>query len=70
MICDGKELDALIDRYVNGRKAERNRRILKEYFLHGKTYEQTAEICGVSPMQVSRVVHKYGDPILLMMDKS
>lgn len=69
MICDGEELAALIDRYVNGKKAARNREILKAYYLDGCTYEETAERCGVSPSQVSRIVHQYGDPILLKMGK-
>ena len=69
MICDGQELEALIDRYVNGKKAARNREILKEYYINGRTYEQAAEMFDMSPMQVCRIVHKYGDPILLMLRK-
>lgn len=69
MICDGQALEALIDRYVNGKKAERNRKILKDYYLKGLTYEQVAEKCEVSPMQVCRIVHKYGDPLLLKLQK-
>ena len=68
MLCDGEQLNTLIDRYVNGKKAERNRSILKSVYLDGKTYEEAAEICGVSPIQVSRIMHRYGDPILLMME--
>ena len=68
MLCDGEKLNSLIDRYVNGKKAERNRDILKAVYLGGKTYEEAAEMCGVSPIQVSRIIHRYGDPILLMMD--
>lgn len=67
MICDGKELAALIDRYVNGKKAERNREILKKYYLEGNTYEQTAEHFGMSPAQISRIVRRHGDPVLLML---
>jgi len=69
MLCDGEELSRLIDRYVNGKKAERNREILKTYYLKGCTYEETAELCNVSAIQVGRIVHQYGDPILLMMNK-
>ena len=69
MLCDGQELDALIDRYVNGKKAERNRAILKAVYLRGLTYEEAAELCDVSAVHVSRIVHQYGDPILLMMNK-
>lgn len=69
MLCDGQELSALIDRYVNGRKAERNRQILKAVYLKGLTYEEAAELCGVSAVHVSRIIHQYGDPILIMMQK-
>lgn len=69
MICDGAELSALIDRYVNGRKALRNREILKSYYLHGFTYEEAAEKYEMSVAQVGRIIHKYGDPILIMLRK-
>lgn len=69
MLCDGEELSALIDRYVNGKKAERNRKILKAVYLRGMTYEEAAEFCEVSAVHVSRIVHRYGDPILLMLKK-
>ena len=70
MICDGEELAVLIDRYVNGKKAERNREILKTYYLCGCTYEETAERCKVSPSQVSRIIHEHGDPLLMKMAKN
>ena len=68
MICDGQKLEALIDRYVNGKNAQRNRDILKKYYIEGcSSYEKVAELCDTSPITVYRVVHRYGDPILLMM---
>ena len=67
MICDGQALEALIDRYVNGKKAERNRAILKKYYLEGCTYEAAAEHFRMSPAQIGRIVHRHGDPILLMI---
>ena len=69
MLVDGIKLEALIDRFVNGKKAERNREILKLYYLKGCTYEEIEEVVGVSAVHVGRIVHKYGDPILLMMEK-
>lgn len=69
MILDGEELDRLIERYVNGSKAMRNRAILRQYYFHGKTYEQVAEEFGMSAVHVGRIVHKYGDPLLLMLRK-
>lgn len=69
MICDGAELEILIDKYVNGRKAERNRAILKAYYLEGMTYEETAERFNMSAVHVGRIIRKHGDAILLMLKK-
>lgn len=67
MILDGEEFERLTDRYVNGKKAERNRAILKDYYLNGYTYEEVAEHFDMSAVHVGRIVHKCGDPILLML---
>ena len=67
MILDGEKLSALIERYVNGPKAMRNRGILRAYYLQGKTYEQVAEAFGMSAVHVGRIVHRYGDPLLIML---
>lgn len=69
MIVDGDELESLINRFVNGKKAERNRAILLDYYLGGYTYEEVAERFDMSAVQIGRIVHKYGDPILLMLHK-
>jgi len=69
MICDGEKLDEYISRYVNGKKAERNRAILREYYFHGFTYEEIAERFRMSPVQIGRIVRRYGDKILLMLRK-
>lgn len=69
MICGGANLDALINQYVNGRKAERNREILREYYLHGYTYEEIAEHFEMSDTQIGRIIRKHGDPLLLMLKK-
>ena len=69
MICDGQELEALIDRYVNGKKADRNRKILKEYYINGITYEQAAEMFDMSPAQIGRIIHQHGDALLLKLQK-
>lgn len=69
MILPGSELDALISEYVNGRKAGRNREILRCYYLRGLTYEEIAERFEMSAVQVGRIVRRYGDPILLMLRK-
>lgn len=70
MTLDGERLEYLIDRYVNGKKAERNRAILKTYYFKGDTYEQIAEAFDMSAMQICRIVHREGDPLLLMLSKS
>ena len=69
MIIDGDELERLVVRYVNGKKAERNRAILLDYYIGGYTYEEVAERFDMSAVQIGRIVHKYGDPILLMLQK-
>ena len=69
MIFDGEKFAALVDRYVNGKKAERNRAILKAYYLEGLTYEEAAERFDMSAVHVGRLIHRHGDPILLLMQK-
>lgn len=69
MIFDGEEFERLITRYVNGRKAARNREVLRLYYRQGLSYEEVAEELKMSAIQVGRVVHRDGDPILLMMQK-
>lgn len=69
MIFDGEEFERLVTRYVNGRKATRNREVLRLYYLQGLSYEEVAEELQMSAVQVGRVIHRDGDPILLMMRK-
>ena len=67
MILDGEEFERLVNRYVNGKKAERNRAILLDYYIGGYTYEEVAERFDMSAVQIGRIIHKCGDPILLML---
>ncbi len=60
---------ALIDEHVTGWRCERNREILRMRFLQGYTYSEIAEITKLSEIQVGRIVHRYGDPLLLMLAK-
>lgn len=60
----------LIEEYVNGHKAERNRKILRLRFIQGLTFAEIAEAVDMSEIQVSRIVHRYGDPLLRMISKS
>lgn len=67
---DYSEMEWLIAEKVTGKRCERNREILRLWFLRGLTYEQIAEIVDMSDKQVGRIIHRYGDPLLLMLSKS
>ena len=67
MLFDGQRLEYLIDNYVNGKKSDRNRTILKEYYLHGFTYEEIAERVDMSAVQVGRIVRSLGGDVLKMI---
>lgn len=62
------EMDRLISEYVVGKKARRDRDILRSYFLDGCTYEEIAEAFDMSANQIGRIVRGRGDPLLLMID--
>lgn len=66
---DYSPMEFLINEKITGRKCERNRKILKLRFLQGWTYSEIAEELGMSEIQVGRVIHRYGDPLLLMLAK-
>ena len=50
--------ECMIDRYVVGFKAERNRAILKRALIDGIGYERLAEEFLLSVSQVKRIVYK------------
>lgn len=66
---DYSPMEHLINEKVTGKKCERNREILRLRFLRGLTFEEIAEIMDMSDKQVGRIVHRYGDPLLLMLAK-
>jgi len=66
---DYSPMEALIDEKITGKKSERNRKILKLRFLRGLTYAEIAEEMGMSDIQIGRIIHRYGDPLLLMLAK-
>lgn len=66
---DYTPMEYLINEKITGKKAARNRRILKLRFLDGLTYAEIAVVTGLSEGQVGRIVHRYGDPLLLMLAK-
>lgn len=63
-------MEYMIDEYVTGKRSERNREILKLRFLRGLTYEEIAEVMDMSDKQIGRIIHRYGDPLLIRLSKS
>lgn len=57
------ELDKLIDEWILGRNAERDRKILRRRLFDGITYERLAEEFDLSVRQVKNIVYKGGDKI-------
>ena len=53
-----KGIESLVDEWIVGRNAERNRKVLKERFINGTTYERMAEIFELSVTQVKRIVYR------------
>lgn len=63
-------LEWLIEQNVVGhRKAKRNRDILKARFMNGDTIEEIAEQFDMSPKQISRIVARNGNPLLIKLSK-
>lgn len=54
-----------VNKYIH---SERNRKILIRRYIDGIRFEQLAEEFDLTPRQVSRIVHKYGDKILTLID--
>lgn len=52
------EIEELIDQYIIGRNAERNRAILKRRLLDGICYEPLSEEFGLSVRQTKNIVYK------------
>lgn len=52
------ELSAIIDEWIKGRNAERNRAILKRRMIDGICYEPLAEEFNLSVKQVQNIVYK------------
>ena len=57
------EIEALIDEYIVGQHAERNRAILKRRLIDGICYEPLAEEFEMSDRQVKRIVYKAEDKL-------
>ena len=52
------EIREIIDNYVRGRNAERNRELLKRRIIDGVTMEKLAEEYALSVTQVKEIIHK------------
>ena len=52
------EIRAVIDNYVRGRNAERNRQLLKRRLIDGVTLERLAEEFDMSVTQVKDIIKK------------
>lgn len=53
------EIREIIDNYVRGRNAERNRAILKRRLIDGVTLERLAEEFGMSVTQIKDIIRRY-----------
>lgn len=57
------DLEGLIDNWIIGRNAERNRMILKRRLLDGVTYEKLAEEFDLSVRQIKNIVYQCEDKL-------
>lgn len=52
------KISADVDRWITGRNAERDRKILKRRLIDGPTYEQLAAEFDMSATQIARILYK------------
>ena len=57
------EIENLIDEWIVGRNAERDRKILKRRLLDGITFERLAEEFDLSVRQVKNIVYRREDEL-------
>lgn len=57
------QISALIDEWINGKNAERNRKILKRRLIDGICYEPLAEEFDMSVRQMKNIVYKCQDKL-------
>lgn len=62
------ELEHIIDEWIIGKSAIRNRRILKMRLCDGITYEKLAEMEDLSVRQIKNIVYKGEQKILKHID--
>lgn len=61
------ELESMIDQFVIGFRAERNRQLMKRRLCDGLTFEELAEEADMSVMQVKNIVYREMDIIISKM---
>lgn len=59
------QLENLIDEWIIGNNAERNRKILKRRYIDGVKYEDLADEFGLSVRQVKNIVYKLERRLLI-----
>lgn len=52
------QIEALIDEWIVGNHAQRDRQLLKMRLIDGLTYEQLADVGELSVTQVKRIIQK------------
>ena len=62
------KIEYLINEFVVGRNAERDRKILLRRLLDGITYERLAEEFDMSVRQIKNIVYKRQDQIFKSQD--
>lgn len=62
------ELEHLIDEWIIGRNAERDRQILKRRLIDGITYENLAEEFDLSVRQLKNIIYKAEDRLFSHID--
>ena len=53
-----------IENYINGFKASRNREILKDHYVDGMTFEETAEKHDMSVRQTKKICYDL-EPVII-----
>ena len=65
-----EQIETLIEEnVVTCHKAKRNREILRSRFIDGCTFAEIAERFDMSEVQIGRIIHRFGDPILIAVSK-
>lgn len=57
------EIAHLIDEWIRGRNAERNREMLKDRLINGMLFEPLAEKYGLSVRATQNIIYKAGEQL-------